>query len=221
MTVENSVAVKICGLTKPADLDAVGHAGARYAGFVFFSHSPRCVTPDSAAALVAAAPAGVAKVGLFVDPDDAALDAVLARVPLDIIQLHGHETPARVAEVKARTGLPVMKAVGVAAATDLDALWDYGLVADMLLIDAKPAPGAALPGGNGLAFDWRLLTGRRFLTPWMLAGGLTPANVAEAVRLTGARAVDVSSGVESAPGVKDPARIAAFVAAANAAVPAP
>ena len=159
-------------------------------------------------------PPGVAKVALTVDADDAALDALLAEVPVDMLQLHGHESPARVAEVRARFGLPVMKAVGVAGEEDLPALEDYGRVADQLLIDAKPAPGAALPGGNGLAFDWRLIAGRRWPVPWMLAGGLTPGNVAEAIRLTGARQVDVSSGVESAPGVKDPARIAAFLAAA-------
>lgn len=123
--------------------------------------------------------------------------------------------PARVAEVKALTGLPVMKAVGIATPDDLESLWDYGLVADMLLVDAKPAPGATLPGGNGLAFDWRLLVGRRWLKPWMLAGGLTAENVAEAIRLTGAPAVDVSSGVESAPGVKDITRIRDFIAAAQ------
>lgn len=215
-----SAAVKICGLTRPEDLTSAARAGARYGGLVFYARSPRNLAPAQAAALAMQAPAGLARVGLFVDPDDAALDAVLDRVPLDIVQLHGRETPARVAAIKARTGLPVMKAVGVATPADLDALWDHGLVADMLLIDAKPAADAALPGGNGLAFDWRLLVGRRFLKPWMLAGGLTPDNVAEAVRLTGARAVDVSSGVESAPGVKDAARIAAFVAAAGAA-PAP
>lgn len=215
-----SVAVKICGLTRLEDLTAAARAGARYGGLVFYARSPRNLAPAQAAALAMQAPAGLARVGLFVDPDDAALDAVLGHVPLDILQLHGRETPARVAAIKARTGLPVMKAVGVASPADLDALWDHGLVADMLLIDAKPAADAALPGGNGLAFDWRLLVGRRFLKPWMLAGGLTPDNVAEAVRLTGARAVDVSSGVESAPGVKDAARIAAFVAAAGAA-PAP
>lgn len=212
-----NVAVKICGLTQPEDLTAVAAAGARYAGFVFFPKSPRNLTASRAAAIAAGAPDGLAKVGLFVDPEDAALDTVLAEVPLDIIQLHGRESAARVAEIKARTGLPVMKAVGVAVADDLDALWDYGLVADMLLIDAKPDPDAQLPGGNGLAFDWRLLVGRRFLKPWMLAGGLTPDNVAEAVRLTSARAVDVSSGVENAPGVKDAERIAAFVAAAGGA----
>lgn len=208
------VQVKICGLTRPEDVDAVARAGARFAGFVFFEKSPRHLSAERAAALALAVPDGLARVGLFVDPDDAMLDQITAEVPLDLIQLHGRETPARVAEIKARLGLPVMKAVGIAARQDLDALWDYGLVADMLLVDAKPAPGAALPGGNGLAFDWRLLVGRHFLKPWMLAGGLTPDNVAEAVRLTGARMVDVSSGVESAPGVKDAARIAGFVEAA-------
>jgi len=213
-----AVSVKICGLTEAAGLAAAVGAGARYVGFVFFPKSPRHVSPEAAAKLAAQVPLGVAKVGLFVNPDDAALDAVLARVPLDLIQLHGAETPARVAEVKARTGLPVMKAVGVAEPQDLDALWDYGLVADMLLIDAKPPKDAVLPGGNGLAFDWRLLAGRQILKPWLLAGGLTPENVHEAIRLTRAPAVDVSSGVESAPGVKDPDRIRSFIARATAPV---
>lgn len=207
--------VKICGITRPGDLSAVAKAGARYAGLVFFPKSPRNLAVETAAALALDAPLGVARVGLFVNPDDATLDAVLDRVPLDIVQLHGSETPARVAEVKARTGLPVMKAVGIAAPVDLDALWDYGLVADLLLVDAKAPADATLPGGNGLAFDWRLLAGRRMLKPWMLAGGLTPANVAEAVRLTGAPMVDVSSGVESAPGIKDSALIRDFVTAAQ------
>lgn len=207
--------VKICGITRADDLAVAAESGARYAGFVFFPRSPRHLDVETAAALAVNAPLGLARVGLFVDPADAALDAVLDHVPLDILQLHGHETPARVAEIKARTGLPVMKAVGVAAPADLDALWDYGLVADLLLIDAKAPPGAALPGGNGLSFDWRLLAGRRMLRPWMLAGGLTPGNVAEAVRLTGAPMVDVSSGVETAPGQKDAALIRGFVAAAQ------
>ena len=206
--------VKICGLTRPEHVAAAVEAGAAFVGFVFFPKSPRNLTPEAAATLALEVPPGVARVGLFVNPDDALLDVVLAVVPLDILQLHGSETPDRVAEIKARTGLPVMKAVGVAGPQDLDALWDYGLVADMLLVDAKAPKDAALPGGNGLAFDWRLLVGRKFLTPWMLAGGLTPDNVAEAVRLTGARMVDVSSGVESAPGEKDGALIRDFVAAA-------
>jgi phosphoribosylanthranilate isomerase len=158
----------------------------------------------------------VAKVALTVDADDAALDELLGGVPVDMLQLHGHESPERVAEVRARYGLPVMKAVGVAGEEDLSALEVYGRVADQLLVDAKPPKGADLPGGNGLAFDWRLIAGRRWPVPWMLAGGLTPDNVAEAIRLTGARQVDVSSGVESAPGVKDAGRIAAFLKAARA-----
>jgi phosphoribosylanthranilate isomerase len=209
------VRVKICGLKTLADVAAVAAAGAAYAGLNFFPKSPRYVTPDMARALALAAPDGLCKVALVVDADDATLDAILAEVPLDMLQLHGHEPPARVAEVKARYGLPVMKVIGVAEEADLAALLDHSLVADQILIDAKAPKGAVLPGGNGLTFDWRLLVGRKWLRPWMLAGGLTPANVAEAVRLTGARQVDVASGVESAPGVKDPARIAAFVEAAQ------
>ena len=211
-----STTVKICGLTSPQGVAAAVSAGARYLGFVFFAKSPRHVTPEQAAALAAEVPLGIAKVGLFVNPDDALLQTVLAQVPLDMIQLHGSESPARVTEVRALTGLPVMKAVGVAEPRDLDALWDYGLVADMLLIDAKPPKDAELPGGNGLAFDWRLLAGRQILKPWLLAGGLTPENVSQALRLTRAPGVDVSSGVESAPGVKDPDRIRDFIARATA-----
>ena len=214
----DTVSVKICGLRRARDVAAAARAGARYVGFVFFPKSPRAVTPDEAAALAAEVPVGVAKVALVVDPDDALLDEITAAVPLDMIQLHGHETPARVAEIKARYGLPVMKAIGIATAADLPGIDLYAPVADQLLIDAKPAEGADLPGGNGLAFDWRLLAGRKYWTvPWMLAGGLTPDNVAEAIRLTGARQVDVSSGVEAAPGEKDAARVADFVAAAQAA----
>ncbi|MDO5606772.1 MAG: phosphoribosylanthranilate isomerase [Paracoccus sp. (in: a-proteobacteria)] len=206
--------VKICGLTRPADVDAAVAAGAGFLGFVFFAKSPRNLSPAAAAALAHAVPPGVARVGLFVNPDDAMLDQVLAAVPLDMVQLHGSETPARVRDIAARSGLPVIKAVGIAGPGDLAVLWDYGLVADMLLVDAKPPRDAVLPGGNGLAFDWRLLTGRKWLKPWMLAGGLNPDNVAEAVRLTGAPVVDVSSGVESAPGVKDGDLIRRFIAAA-------
>lgn len=207
--------VKICGLTEAAHVDAAARAGAAYVGFVFFPKSPRHLTLPQAAALALQVPMGVAKVALVVDADDAALDAIVQAVPLDMLQLHGHESPARVAEVRARFGLPVMKAVGIAGQADLAAIAEYAQVADQILIDAKPPKDAALPGGNGLAFDWRLIAGREWNLPWMLAGGLTPANVAEAVRLTGARQVDVSSGVESAPGVKDAAAIAAFVAAAG------
>ena len=210
-----AVHVKICGLTEPAGLSAAVTAGARYVGFVFFPRSPRHVTLDQARALALSVPDGIAKVALVVDPDDAMLDALLGQVPVDILQLHGHESPARVAALRARHGLPVMKAVGVADASDLPALADYEQVADQLLVDAKPPRGADLPGGNGLSFDWRLIAGRDWARPWMLAGGLTPENVAQAIALTGARQVDVSSGVENAPGVKDGARIAAFVAAAQ------
>ncbi len=209
------VRVKICGLRTEADVAAVAAAGAAYAGFVFFERSPRHLTVDAAARLALAAPAGLAKVALVVDAEDAVLDAIVEGVALDMLQLHGHESPDRVAEVRARYGLPVMKAVGVADEGDLAALFDYSTVADQILIDAKPPKGAALPGGNGLAFDWRLVAQRRWLRPWMLAGGLTAENVAEAVRLTNARQVDVSSGVESAPGQKDAAKIAAFVRAAG------
>lgn len=207
--------VKICGLRTTGDVAAAAASGAAYAGFVFFVKSPRHLTISAARTLALAAPAGLAKVALTVDADDAFLDALLAEVPLDMLQLHGSETPERVAQVRATYGLPVMKAMGVAGETDLAGLMDMSLAADQLLIDAKPATDAGLPGGNGLAFDWRLLVGRRWLRPWMLAGGLTAQNVAEAVRLTGARQVDVSSGVESAPGVKDHAKIAAFIAAAG------
>ena len=207
--------VKICGLREAADVEAAVRAGASYVGFVFFPKSPRNLLPADAARLAATVPPGVAKVALTVDADDAALDALLAQVPVDMLQLHGHESPDRVAHVRARFGLPVMKAVGVADEADLPALEAHGRVADQLLVDAKPPNGAVLPGGNGLAFDWRLIAGRRWPVPWMLAGGLTPENVAEAIRLTGARQVDVSSGVERAPGVKDADRIAAFIDAAG------
>lgn len=209
------IRVKICGLTSPADVAAVAAAGAAYAGFVFFAKSPRNLTIDQARLAALAAPPGLAKVALTVDADEATLDAIVEAVPLDMLQLHGSETPERVASVRARYGLPVMKAMGVADEGDLDGLLEMSLAADQLLIDAKPPKGADLPGGNGLPFDWRLVGRRRWLKPWMLAGGLTPENVAQAISLTNARQVDVSSGVESAPGVKDAARIASFVAAAQ------
>ncbi len=207
--------VKICGLSESAHVEAAARAGAAYCGFVFFAKSPRNVSLEQAYELALVVPDGVAKVALTVNADNAALDEIVAHVPLDMLQLHGSESAARVVEVRSRYGLPVMKAVGVADTDDLAALDIYGQVADQLLVDAKPPKGAALPGGNGLSFDWRLIAGRRWSCPWMLAGGLTPANVAEAIRLTGARQVDVSSGVESAPGRKDSALIEAFIAAAT------
>lgn len=212
----DQVRVKICGLRTVADVEAVAQAGAAYMGLVFFPKSPRNLSLEQGRELALAAPVGLAKVALVVNPDDASLDAIVDAMPLDMIQLHGQESPDRVAEVRARYGLPVMKALGVATEQDLSALMDYSLAADQLLIDAKPVQGE-LPGGNGLTFDWRLLVGRKWLKPWMLAGGLHAANVAEAVRLTGARQVDLSSGVESAPGVKDHAKIRAFMAAVRGA----
>lgn len=214
------VSVKICGLSDPAHVAAAARAGAAYVGFVFFPKSPRNVSLAQARALALETPLGVAKVALVVNADDALLDALTAEVPLDMLQLHGSETPERVTEVKNRYGLPVMKAVGVSDAADLQSIDLYSTVADQLLIDAKPAKGSKLPGGNGLSFDWKLLRGRKYWTkPWMLAGGLTPDNAAEAVALTGARQLDVSSGVESAPGIKDPELIGRFIAAAQAEAP--
>lgn len=207
------VRVKICGLTRPEHVRAAAEAGAAYLGFVFFPKSPRNVSITQARDLALEAPMGVAKVALLVDATDAEIDAILAEVPLDMLQLHGKESPARVTEIRARSGLPVMKAVGVAEAADLAAIPAYEAVADQILVDAKAPKDAVLPGGNGLSFDWRLIAGREWAKPWMLAGGLTPGNVAEAIRLTGAKQVDVSSGVESAPGEKDEALIRAFIAA--------
>lgn len=204
---------KICGISTPATLEAAVASGAGYLGFVFFEKSPRNLTIEKAKPLMQSVADGICKVALSVNADDATLDALLETLPIDMLQLHGQESPARVAEVRSRYGLPVMKALGIADAGDLALIADYVPVVDQLLIDAKPPRGADLPGGNGLAFDWRLIAGRRWAVPWMLAGGLTPDNVAEAVRLTGAAQVDVSSGVETAPGVKDEALIRAFLAA--------
>lgn len=209
-----TIRVKICGLRTTEAIATAVEAGAGYVGFVFFDRSPRHLTITDAAGLIATVPPGVAKVALTVNADDAMLDAITGALPLDMLQLHGRETPARVTAVKQRYGLPVMKAVGVAGPDDLAELAAYEAVADQILVDAKPPKGAALPGGNGIAFDWRLLAGRNWTRPWMLAGGLTAGNVAEAIRLTGARQVDVSSGVESAPGVKDDGLISAFIEAA-------
>ncbi|GAA4225553.1 phosphoribosylanthranilate isomerase [Sagittula sp. NFXS13] len=210
------IRVKICGLTRPQDVDALVQAGAAYAGFNFFPKSPRYVTPVQARELALDCPPGLAKVALVVNPDDALLDEITAIVPLDFIQLHGQETPERVAEVRARYGLPVIKAVGLSSEDDLPKIDAFMAVADQLLIDAKAPKGAKLPGGNGLPFDWRLIAGRRWPKPWLLAGGLTADNVAEAIAMTGAVQVDLASAVESAPGVKDPAKIAAFITAAQA-----
>jgi len=210
-----SVAAKICGLSSEAAIDAAVAGGAAYVGFVFYPPSPRSITPARAGALAARVPASVKRVALFVDADDATIAAVLAAAPIDILQFHGGETPARVAEAKQRFGRLVMKAISVASAADVEVAARYEDAADMLLFDAKPPRRAdALPGGNGLAFDWQLIAGRKVALPWMLSGGLTAELLSEAVRISGAAAVDVSSGVETAPGQKDVAKIRAFLAAA-------
>jgi phosphoribosylanthranilate isomerase len=204
-------AIKICGLSTSATLAAALDAGSDLVGFVFFPKSPRHLALEAAAHLALVAGARAVKVALVVDADDETLEAVASRVAPDMLQLHGRETPERVAEIKARFGLPVMKAIGVSGPADLACVADYDAVADRLLFDAKPPAGADLPGGNGLSFDWDLLKGVSLKAPFMLSGGLDARNAVEAAVRTGAGAVDVSSGVESSPGQKDPAKIAAFV----------
>jgi phosphoribosylanthranilate isomerase len=212
-----SVAAKICGLSTEEAVTAAVTGGAAYLGFVFYPPSPRAVTPDQAARLCTAVPVGIARVGLFVDADDAAIESALAAAPIDILQFHGSETPERVAEAKLQFGRPIMKVVAIAASPDVLGAARYEDVTDLLLFDAKPPRRpAALPGGNGLAFDWRLIARRSWRCPWMLSGGLTAELLPEAVRISGAAAVDVSSGVESRPGVKDLDKIRAFLAAARA-----
>jgi len=211
------VQVKICGLKESNHVKTAVAAGARFLGFNFFRKSPRFVSIAAARELSLAVPAGICKVALTVDADDEFLGLITKGVPVDMLQLHGSESPQRVAEIRATYGLPVMKAVSISDVSDLSKIDVFARVADQLLIDAKPPENAELPGGNGLPFDWRLIAGRRWTLPWMLAGGLTAGNLAQAVRLTGAPAVDVSSGVENRPGVKDGEKIAAFVSAANVA----
>jgi phosphoribosylanthranilate isomerase len=208
------VLVKICGLSTPDSLEAAIAAGADMAGFVFYERSPRHVSLAAAESLGAQAGGRIEKVALSVDADDDALAEIVAALEPDFLQLHGNETPARVAEIRARFKLPVIKAIGVASAEDLGAAQAYD-AADILLYDAKPAPGAALPGGSGRVFDWRLMRSVAPGKSWLLSGGLDEANVAEALRISGAPGVDVSSGVESSRGVKDAGRIAAFIAAAR------
>ncbi|MFT4716645.1 MAG: phosphoribosylanthranilate isomerase [Paracoccaceae bacterium] len=205
--------VKICGLKEVRHIEAAVKNGARYLGFNFFPKSPRYVSIKAARDLMLVVPDGICKVVLTVNADDALLGQIVERLPVDMLQLHGQETPERVAQVREVFGLPVMKAIGVGDEGDLPALNEYARAADQILCDAKPPKNAELPGGNGLPFDWRLIAGRRWAVPWMLAGGLTPENVAEAAHLTGASIVDVSSGVESASGVKDSALIKAFLEA--------
>lgn len=213
-----SLLVKICGITTPTAIDAAVTAGADMIGLVFFARSPRHVSLETARALSAHAAARARIVALTVDADDDFLATLAATLKPDIVQLHGEESPARVAAIRSALAIPVMKAVGVAEAADLAAINAYAEVSDLLLVDAKPPRTAqALPGGNGLTFDWRLVAGLDPGRPVMLSGGLHPGNVAEAIRLTRLAGVDVSSGVESMPGHKDPDRIRAFVAAARAA----
>ncbi len=207
--------VKICGLSSKDTLDVALDAGADRVGFVFFAKSPRHVTHDRATRLSSRVKGRAAVVALTVDADDAALiDIIRAAMP-DMLQLHGHETPERVAAVRARFGLPVIKAVGVSAASDLAAARAYAGVADEILFDAKPPRGSALPGGNGVAFDWQILSALDLPVPFMLSGGLDSENVRRALTVTGAPAVDVSSGVETSPGVKSADRIRDFLRAAR------
>ena len=210
--------VKICGLSTPETLEAALDAGADLVGFVRFPKSPRHVSLDLGRDLSRQARGRALRVVLLVDADDAAIaDAVEALDP-DLLQLHGRESPERAAAIRSRFGRPVLKAIGIADASDLAALGPYAGGVDHLLLDAKPPrTSGALPGGNGLSFDWRLLNGLDPGLSFMLSGGLNPGNVAEAVRLTGSKSVDVSSGVETEPGVKDPGKIEAFVKAARAA----
>jgi phosphoribosylanthranilate isomerase len=212
-----SVAAKICGLSTEAAVTTAVEGGAAYLGFVFYLPSPRAITPGKAARLCAAVPLGLARVGLFVDADDDTIRAVLAEAPIDILQFHGNESPDRVADAKLRFDRPVMKAIAIAGPEDLRGAARYEEAADLLLFDAKPpCRPDALPGGNGLAFEWRLIAGRTWRREWMLSGGLTTELLPEAVAISGAAAVDVSSGVETRPGEKDLDKIRAFLAAARA-----
>ena len=219
MAVEMTAEVKICGLKTEAALEAALAGGADYVGLVFCAASPRNLDLGTAQTLARRARGRAKIVTLLVDPDDALLSEVIAAVEPDIIQLHGSETPQRVAEIAKRFGRPVLKAVKVAAAADALSALSYAGKADRILFDAKPAAGAegALPGGNGVAFDWQALVAVLGKLDYMLSGGLTPANVAEAIRLTGATAVDVSSGVERRRGEKDVELIRSFLHAAKTA----
>ena len=206
--------VKICGLRSRGEVAAAAAAGAAYVGLVFFPASPRHVSLADARWIAGGIPDGLIRVALTVDADDEALSEIIEATHVDMLQLHGQESPERVAEIRDRFEVPVMKAVGVATEEDLPRLDAYSDAADQILVDARATPGAERPGGNGVAFDWRIIRAHQWRRPWMLAGGLTADNVADAVRLTGADQVDVSSGVESRPGYKDPRRVAAFVRAA-------
>ena len=205
--------VKICGLTEPERVAQAGRLGAAYLGFVFYPPSPRAVDPALARELAAAVPESAETVGLVVDATDHEIETLLDAVPLDLLQLHGYETPERVAAIGLRFGCRTIKALRVETADDLATLAEQADAADMVLFDAKPPRDAAWPGGHGLPFDWRVLEGRAPSGPWLLAGGLNADNVGAAVALTRAPVLDVSSGVESRPGIKDPAKLEAFFAA--------
>jgi phosphoribosylanthranilate isomerase len=212
-----TVAVKICGLKTPEDAHVAIEAGADLLGCVFFEKSPRNVTSIEAAEVFdMIGDEDIMRVGLFVNPTDDELMRVLSQVRLDLIQLHGDETPERVDEIRLNFALPVMKALPIGDADDVESAKKYDGIADRLLFDAKPPKGASRPGGNAIAFDWTLLTGTKWSVPWMLAGGLNAQNVKDALVQSGALAVDVSSGVESSPGVKSPEMIEAFIHAAKA-----
>jgi phosphoribosylanthranilate isomerase len=208
--------VKICGITDEEALEAAVNCGASYVGMVFFAKSPRFITPERAAELLDGLLEDIIRVGLFVDPSDKDLEIALSQVRLDLIQTHGVNSPERIEAIRHEFALPVMAAFSVESTADIDAARRFESVADRLLFDAKPPKGADRPGGNAVSFDWHLLKGQKFSIPWMLAGGLTPENVSEAIRISGATAVDVSSGVESRPGMKNPDKICAFLAAAGA-----
>ena len=207
--------VKICGVRSPEVIAAAASGSARLIGMVFFAKSPRAVTPAIARDLARQVPTGVRLVGLFVDPDDETLDQTIRQVPLDMIQLHGMESADRVAEIRSHYAMPIIKAIRVATAEDIDHAAPYAAVADRLLFDAKPPPGvSSLPGGTGLSFDWTLMAGRTWPVPWMLAGGLSSANLSDAVHKSGAHSVDVSSGVEERPGHKTPRLVQDFLSTA-------
>ncbi len=202
--------VKICGIKEKNHLDIAAQAGARFIGLVFYPKSSRFIDPEMARLLSRSAPTGVRMVGLFVDPDDAWLSHVMGAVPLDMIQLHGAESPVRVQEIRSRYLLPVIKAIPVARPEDIDKTQDYEQVADWLLFDSK-SPQGPISGGSGVSFDWKILEGKRFNRPWMLSGGLNPDNIGQALSCLHPDAVDISSGVESETGVKDPLRIIEFL----------
>ena len=207
----SKIRVKICGITSKQDMDAIIKYGAYYAGLMFFEKSPRFVETELAKQLSLHAGNKIKKVAVAVNPDTRFLDEIVENVPLDFIQLHGEETPKRVKEIKLKYQLPVIKAIGISEAKDLKLVSIFSEVSDQLLVDAKPPKSSILPGGNGLSFDWNLIKNIEFDCPWLLAGGLNSKNAANAIDLTGATQLDLSSGVERSPGVKDENKIASFM----------